>query len=212
MFETNVGAGLPIISTLSDLLKSGDRIFKIKAVLSGTLNFLFNTYDGSQKFSDVVKLAKLEGYTEPDPRLDLSGVDVMRKILILARESGHKMELSDISNRSFVPEECMKTDSIEEFYKKLDEHDHVFQQLVDEAKSKNKRIKFVASFENNEATTGLESFGSEHPFYELDGKDNIVLFYTKRYSEQPLVVKGAGAGAAVTASGIFADVMRITSA
>ena len=212
LFETNVGAGLPIISTLSDLLKSGDRIFKIKAVLSGTLNFLFNTYDGSQKFSDVVKLAKLEGYTEPDPRLDLSGVDVMRKILILARESGHKMELSDISNRSFVPEECMKTDSIEEFYKKLDEHDHVFQQLVDEAKSKNERIKFVASFENNEATTGLESFGSEHPFYELDGKDNIVLFYTKRYSEQPLVVKGAGAGAAVTASGIFADVMRITSA
>ena len=140
LFETNVGAGLPIISTLSDLLKSGDRIFKIKAVLSGTLNFLFNTYDGSQKFSDVVKLAKLEGYTEPDPRLDLSGVDVMRKILILARESGHKMELSDISNRSFVPEECMKTDSIEEFYKKLDEHDHVFQQLVDEAKSKNERI------------------------------------------------------------------------
>ncbi len=212
LFETNVGAGLPIISTLSDLLKSGDRIFKIQAVLSGTLNFLFNTYDGSQKFSDVVKQAKAEGYTEPDPRLDLSGVDVMRKILILARESGYKLELDDITNKGFVPDECMNTDSIEEFYDKLDEYDHVFKALVDESKSEGKRIKYVASFENRIATTGLESFGPDHPFYELDGKDNIVLFYTKRYSEQPLVVKGAGAGAAVTASGIFADVMRITSA
>lgn len=212
LFETNVGAGLPIISTLSDLLKSGDRIFKIQAVLSGTLNFLFNTYDGSQKFSDVVKLAKAEGYTEPDPRLDLSGVDVMRKILILARESGYKLELDDITNKGFVPDECMNTDSIEDFYDKLDENDEVFKAIVQNAKAAGKRIKYVASFENREATTGLESFGSDHPFYELDGKDNIVLFYTKRYSEQPLVVKGAGAGAAVTASGIFADVMRITSA
>ena len=212
LFETNVGAGLPIISTLSDLLKSGDRIYKIQAVLSGTLNFLFNTYDGSQKFSDVVKQAKAEGYTEPDPRLDLSGVDVMRKILILARESGYKLELDDITNQGFVPEECMNTDSIDDFYDKLDEYDHVFQALVEKAKSEGKRIKYVASFENRVATTGLDSFGSDHPFYELDGKDNIVLFYTKRYSEQPLVVKGAGAGAAVTASGIFADVMRITSA
>ncbi len=212
LFETNVGAGLPIISTLSDLLKSGDRIFKIQAVLSGTLNFLFNTYNGSQKFSDVVKLAKAEGYTEPDPRLDLSGVDVMRKILILARESGYKLELDDIKNRGFVPEDCMNTKTIEDFYDKLDENDHVFQELVEEAKSAGKRIKYVASFENRKAETGLESFGPDHPFYELDGKDNIVLFYTKRYSEQPLVVKGAGAGAAVTASGIFADVMRITSA
>lgn len=212
LFETNVGAGLPIISTLSDLLKSGDRIYKIQAVLSGTLNFLFNTYDGSQKFSDVVKQAKAEGYTEPDPRLDLSGVDVMRKILILARESGYKLELDDITNKSFVPEDCMNTDSIDEFYNKLDEHDHVFKKLVDDANSEGKRIKYLASFENRTATTGLDSFGPDHPFYELDGKDNIVLFYTKRYPEQPLVVKGAGAGAAVTASGIFADVMRITSA
>lgn len=212
LFETNVGAGLPVISTLSDLLKSGDRITKIQAVLSGTLNFLFNTYDGSQKFSDVVKQAKAEGYTEPDPRLDLSGVDVMRKILILARESGYKLELSDITNRPFVPEECMNTDSIEDFYSKLDENDHVFQKMVADAKSEGRRIKYVASFENRQATTGLETFGPDHPFFELDGKDNIVLFYTKRYSEQPLVIKGAGAGAAVTASGIFADVMRITSA
>lgn len=212
LFETNVGAGLPVISTLSDLLKSGDRIYKIKAVLSGTLNFLFNTYDGSTKFSDVVKQAKEEGYTEPDPRLDLSGIDVMRKILILARESGYKMELSDITNEPFVPDACMATDSIEEFYDALDQHDDHFKKLVQEAENKGKRIKYVASFENREAKTGLETFSSDHPFYELDGKDNIVLFYTKRYSEQPLVVKGAGAGAAVTASGIFADVMRITSA
>jgi len=212
LFETNVGAGLPVISTLSDLLKSGDRITKIQAVLSGTLNFLFNTYDGSQKFSDVVKQAKAEGYTEPDQRLDLSGVDVMRKILILARESGYKLELNDLPNRPFVPEECMNTDSIEDFYSKLDENDHVFQKMVADAKSEGRRIKYVASFENRQATTGLETFGPDHPFFELDGKDNIVLFYTKRYSEQPLVIKGAGAGAAVTASGIFADVMRITSA
>jgi aspartokinase/homoserine dehydrogenase 1 len=212
LFETNVGAGLPVISTLADLLKSGDRIYKIKAVLSGTLNYLFNTYDGTGKFSDVVKQAKAEGYTEPDPRLDLSGIDVMRKILILARESGYKLELDDITNVPFVPEECMKPKTIKEFYDKLDEHDQVFKNLISEAESRGERIKYVASFDNRKARTGLESFGSDHPFYKLEGKDNIVLFYTKRYSEQPLVVKGAGAGAAVTASGIFADVMRITSA
>lgn len=213
LFETNVGAGLPVISTVSDLLKSGDRIHKIQAVLSGTLNFLFNVYDGSQKFSDVVKLAKEEGYTEPDPRIDLSGVDVMRKILILARESGYKLELDDIKSEPFVPEECMNTDSLEEFYDKLDEYDHVFKEMVEKAQAEGKRIKYVASFDSDKnATTGLEMFSVEHPFYELQGKDNIVLFHTHRYDEQPLVVKGAGAGAAVTASGIFADVMRITSA
>lgn len=211
LFETNVGAGLPVVSTVSDLLKSGDRIYKIQAVLSGTLNFLFNTYDGTQKFSDVVKEAKAAGYTEPDPRLDLSGKDVMRKILILARESGHKLELDDIENNTFVPDECMNTDSIESFYDKLDEHDEVFQKMYQEAASQEKRIKYVATFENGKAKTGLESFGSDHPFYELHGKDNIVLFQTMRYPEQPLVVKGAGAGAEVTASGIFADIMRITS-
>lgn len=211
LFETNVGAGLPVVSTVSDLLKSGDRIHKIQAVLSGTLNYLFNTYDATQKFSDVVKEAKELGYTEPDPRLDLSGVDVMRKILILARESGHKLELDDIENQTFVPDKCMNTDSIDEFYDELDKHDEIFQKLYQEAESEGKRIKYVATFENGEASTGLQSFGKEHPFYELHGKDNIVLFQTMRYPEQPLVVKGAGAGAEVTASGIFADVMRITS-
>ena len=212
LFETNVGAGLPVISTVSDLLKSGDRIHKIQAVLSGTLNFIFNTYDGSQKFSDVVRAAQEAGYTEPDPRIDLSGIDVMRKILILARESGYKMELEDVKGSTFVPDECMEADSVESFLDKLDEYDDVFKKLVKEAGDQGKRIKYVASLNKKQAKTGLEMFGPEHPFYELHGKDNIVLYHTNRYSEQPLVVKGAGAGAEVTASGIFADVMKIASA
>lgn len=212
LYETNVGAGLPVISTLNDLIKSGDRVHKIQAVLSGTLNFIFNNYDGSKKFSEVVKEAKEAGFTEPDPRIDLSGVDVMRKILILARVSGHQMELDDITNNGFVPEECMNTDSLEEFYAKLDEHEEVFQDLYKEASKAGERLKYVATFEDGSSHTGLESFASDHPFFNLGGKDNIVLFYTNRYNEQPLVVKGAGAGAAVTASGIFADVMKIASA
>lgn len=212
LYETNVGAGLPVISTLNDLIKSGDQIHTIKAVLSGTLNFIFNNYNGTQKFSEVVRAAHAAGYTEPDPRIDLSGVDVMRKILILARESGAKLELEDIHGEAFVPEECMRTNTIEEFYSKLDEFDHVFQNIYKKASEQGKRLKFVASFDKGSAKAGLEAFGPEHPFYELQGKDNIVLFHTTRYKEQPLVVKGAGAGSDVTASGIFADVMRIASA
>ncbi|WP_103663896.1 bifunctional aspartate kinase/homoserine dehydrogenase I [Gracilimonas amylolytica] len=212
LFETNVGAGLPVISTLNDLIKSGDQIHKIQAVLSGTLNFIFNNYDGTKLFSEVVQDAKDAGFTEPDPRIDLSGVDVMRKILILARESGFELELDEIANNGFVPEKCMKTDSLEDFYASLDEHEEVFQKLYKNAAAENKRLKYVATYENGKATTGLEAFSAEHPFYNLGGKDNIVLFYTNRYNEQPLVVKGAGAGAAVTASGIFADVMKIASA
>ncbi|MEX0721329.1 MAG: bifunctional aspartate kinase/homoserine dehydrogenase I [Balneolaceae bacterium] len=212
LYETNVGAGLPVISTLNDLIKSGDQVHKIQAVLSGTLNFLFNNYDGTKPFSQIVKDADAAGFTEPDPRIDLSGVDVMRKILILARVSGYQLELDDIEKQDFVPEACMKTDSVDEFYEKLDEYEEVFQRLYKEAATQNKRIKYVAAFEDGKAKTGLETFTQEHPFYNLGGKDNIVLFHTNRYSEQPLVVKGAGAGAAVTASGIFADVMKIASA
>jgi len=211
LYETNVGAGLPVISTLNDLIKSGDKIHKIQAVLSGTLNFLFNNYDGNIRFSEVVKEAKLKGLSEPDPRLDLSGLDVVRKILILARMNGINLELKDVVNNSFIPSECMETESLEEFYTKLDEHEDVFKNIFNEADSKNERLKYVATYKNGKASTGLHSFASSHPFFNLGGKDNIVLFYTNRYNEQPLVIKGAGAGAEVTASGIFADIMKIAS-
>lgn len=207
LFETNVGAGLPIIGTLNDLIRSGDEVQKIQAVLSGTLNFVFNNYDGTKTFSSVVKQAQDEGYTEPDPRLDLGGTDVMRKILILAREAGHKMEMTDIVNNVFLPEECMKGD-VAAFYKSLEKYETHFKKLFDEAKAKDCKLKFVAQLENGKASVGLQHINKEHDLYHLYGKDNVVLFYTRRYSQQPLVIKGAGAGAEVTASGVFADILR----
>ena len=207
LFETNVGAGLPVIGTLNDLLRSGDKVNKIEAVLSGTLNFVFNNYNGEKSFAEVVRQAQAEGYTEPDPRLDLSGTDVMRKIMILARETGEKMEMKDISNNSFMPESCMEGD-VENFYKEMEKHEAHFSKLVAEAKNAEKKLKFVAKYENGKASVGLQHIGPQHDFYHLYGKDNAVLFYTNRYTEQPLVVKGAGAGAEVTASGVFADIIR----
>ncbi len=206
-FETNVGAGLPVIGTLNDLVSSGDEVTKIQAVLSGTLNFVFNNYDGTKSFSSVVKQAQIEGYTEPDPRLDLGGTDVMRKILILAREAGYKMEMKDIKNNMFLPASCMKGD-VAAFYKEMEKQEAHFRRLYDEAKKKDCKLKFVAQLENGKASVGLQHIGKEHDLYHLYGKDNVVLFYTKRYSQQPLVVKGAGAGAEVTASGVFADIIR----
>ncbi len=207
LFETNVGAGLPIIGTLKDLLHSGDKINRIQAVLSGTLNFVFNNYDGNASFASVVKQAQDEGYTEPDPRLDLSGKDVMRKIMILARESGEQMEMEDISNNSFMPESCM-TGSVEDFYAAMEKEEAHFKKIVDAAKAVGKKLKFVASYDKGKAAVGLQQVDDQSDFYHLYGKDNVVLFYTDRYPEQPLVVKGAGAGAAVTASGVFADIIR----
>jgi len=207
LFETNVGAGLPVIGTLNDLLRSGDSINKIEAVLSGTLNYVFNNYDGSQKFATVVRRAQDEGYTEPDPRLDLSGTDVMRKIMILARESGHELEMNNIGNTSFLPASCMEG-TVEDFYRELEVHEEHFLALYKEAADKGCKLKFVASFENGKAAVGLQHIDPQHDFFHLYGKDNIVRFYTPRYSEQPLVVKGAGAGAEVTASGVFADIIR----
>jgi bifunctional aspartokinase / homoserine dehydrogenase 1 len=208
LYETNVGAGLPIIGTLNDLINSGDNINKIQAVLSGTLNFVFNNYDGTKPFSAVVKQAQDEGYTEPDPRLDLSGKDVMRKIMILARETGLKLEMSDIGNNSFMPDACMQV-SLEKFYEEMEKHEPHFKALYDAAAGN--KLKFVASLENGKATVGLQHIHPSHDLYHLYGKDNIVLFYTNRYPEQPLVVKGAGAGAEVTASGVFADIIRATN-
>lgn len=207
LFETNVGAGLPIIGTLNDLTKTGDVVRKMQAVLSGTLNFVFNNYDGSKTFAEVVKQAQDEGYTEPDPRLDLSGTDVMRKIMILAREAGYAIEMENISNISFMPEECMQG-SVEDFYKSMAKHEEHFKKLLLEAREKNCILKFVAQLDNGVASVGLQHIDPQHNLYRLYGKDNIVLFYTDRYKDQPLVVKGAGAGAEVTASGVFADIMR----
>ena len=207
LFETNVGAGLPIIGTLNDLMRSGDSIHRMEAVLSGTLNFVFNNYDGTKLFADVVKQAQEEGYTEPDPRLDLSGTDVMRKILILAREAGVPMEMEEISCNGFLPESCMKG-TVADFYEAMKKEEAHFKAIYEKAKAENCKLKFVASFNNGVASVGLQHIPPQHDLYHLYGKDNVVLFYTDRYPEQPLVVKGAGAGAAVTASGVFADIIR----
>ncbi|WP_109300833.1 bifunctional aspartate kinase/homoserine dehydrogenase I [Aquimarina sp. AU474] len=209
LYETNVGAGLPIIDTLNNLIASGDNIHKIQAVLSGSLNFVFNNYNENVTFHDIVKQAQQEGYTEPDPKIDLSGIDVARKILILARESGKKMELTAIENDAFLPKESLETNSVEDFFTSLNEHEEHFKKILTTATQKECRLKYVAQYENEKAKVGLQFIPSDHPFYNLEGSDNIVLFYTDRYSQQPLIVKGAGAGADVTASGIFADIIRI---
>lgn len=209
LYETNVGAGLPIIDTLKNLVASGDNIIKIQAVLSGSLNFVFNTYNGTEPFYKVVEMAMKEGYTEPDPRMDLSGVDVARKILILARESGHQMELEEIEKENFLSEESLNAASNQEFFKILEAEEDRFQEIYRKAAGKDSRLKYVAQLEDGKAKVGLQEVGPSHPFYDLRGSDNIVLFFTGRYPEQPLIVKGAGAGAEVTASGIFADIIRI---
>ena len=223
LFETNVGASLPVISTLNDLIRSGDQVNKIEAVLSGTLNFVFNNYEGGKdgkSFAKVVKQAQDEGYTEPDPRLDLGGTDVMRKILILAREAGHELEMDSIENESFLPAPCFNG-SVADFYVELEKQEPHFKQLYDKAEAAGCKLKFIAKFESNvnekmngkaTAKVGLQHIQPSSDFYHLYGKDNLVLFYTQRYPEQPLVIKGAGAGADVTASGVFADIIRAARA
>ena len=209
LFETNVGAGLPVIDTLNNLVDSGDRILKIQAVLSGSLNFIFNNFKKPDTFHEIVLKAKEEGYTEPDPKIDLSGVDVARKILILARESGMKLELDQIKNKSFLPEESINSKDEKSFIESLVKHKSIFNLLLENANKNNSRLKYVAELENGKASVGLKEVEKGHDFYNLKGSDNIVLFYTIRYFEQPLIVKGAGAGADVTAAGIFADIIRI---
>jgi len=223
LFETNVGASLPVISTLNDLIQSGDQVHKIEAVLSGTLNFVFNNYEGGKdgkSFAQVVKQAQEEGYTEPDPRLDLGGTDVMRKILILAREAGHPLEMESIKNESFLPASCFNG-SVADFYTELEKQEPHFKQLYDAAAAAGCKLKFIAKFEShanekmNEMATakvGLQHIQPSSDFFHLYGKDNLVLFYTNRYPELPLVIKGAGAGADVTASGVFADIIRAARA
>lgn len=211
LFETNVGAGLPVIVTLNNLIASGDRVNTIQAVLSGSLNFIFNNFKPGSQFHDIVKQAQAEGYTEPDPRIDLSGVDVARKILILARESGAVMDLDEIENNSFLSRKNLEAGSITEFYQTLlDDAEH-FNALLAGADKKKCQLKYVAEFDKGKASVSLREIPKGHPFYDLKGKDNIVMFYTQRYPEQPMIIKGAGAGADVTASGLFADIIKIAS-
>ncbi len=209
LYETNVGAGLPIINTLNNLVASGDKVTSIQAILSGSLNFVFNNFSDRTNFHDTVKRAQFEGYTEPDPRIDLSGIDVARKILILARENGGVMEIEDIDNKSFLTEANLNSKTVDDFYKTLKADEAHFQKLYASAKTKNCQLKYVAEYKNGKAKVGLREIPEGHPFYNLEGKDNIVMFYTERYPEQPLIVKGAGAGADVTASGLFADIIKI---
>ena len=208
-YETSVGAALPIIKTIHDLKISGDKINKIEAVISGSLNFIFNNYNANNKFADVVLQAKNEGYTEPNPLIDLSGLDVMRKILILSRESGLNKELSDITFTSFLPDECTNSKTVEELFKNLEKHENHFQNLYQNAHKNGTKLKVVAKMEKGNLSVALKEIPSNSPFYNLEGKDNVVAINTNRYVNEPLVIKGAGAGAAVTASGVFADLMFI---
>ena len=208
LYETNVGAALPVISTLNNLINSGDKIIKIEAVLSGTLNYIFNNFQENDTFHEIVSKAVVLGYTEPDPKIDLCGVDVSRKILILARESGYKLEFDDISKNHFLPNESINAKSKQDFLLSLKKNKEHFNTILNNAKMKDSRLKFVAKLDNGKASVGLEAVKNDHPFYNLVGSDNITVFYTERYKDSPLVVKGAGAGGEFTASGVFADIIK----
>ena len=211
LYETNVGAGLPIINTIQGLMASGDKFVKIEAILSGTLSFIFNRFVEGTRFVDIVGEAKEKGYTEPDPRDDLSGLDVARKILILARETGIALEMSDIQIAPILPENCLQASTVDAFFKEVEGSDAYFANLLNEAVAKGEKLRYIATLENGKATLQLRTVDADHPFYSLSGADNIVSFTTERYNTRPLVVKGPGAGAEVTASGVFADVMSISS-
>jgi aspartokinase/homoserine dehydrogenase 1 len=209
LYETNVGAGLPVINTMNDLLLSGDKVLRIEAVLSGTLNYIFSSFEAGRKFSDVVKEAKSKGYTEPDPRDDLNGMDVARKILILSRESGLEMELDDIKVENLVPESCQGEMSIDEFFTCLERFDDDFETLRQKAQDEGKKLRYMAVLSDGKVKIQLGSVDQKHPFYSLSGSDNIILLTTERYHDRPMVIRGPGAGAAVTAAGVFADIIRI---
>lgn len=208
-YETNVGAGLPIIRTLKDLMTSGDRIIKIEAILSGTISYIFNNFRGNTSFYEVVKKAHELGYTEPDPREDLSGKDFMRKMMILARDAGYEIEEKDVELGAILPESCFKAPSIDEFYEELKKSDSYFNELKEKAENENKVLRYIGKLEDGKASVNLEFVDVSHPFYNLTGSDNIISFTTERYKFNPLVIKGPGAGAEVTAAGVFADLINV---
>ena len=209
-FETNVGAGLPIIGTINDLRNSGDKILKIQAVLSGTLNYIFNKISSDCPFSETVRLAKEEGYAEPDPRVDLSGTDVVRKLVILSREAGYKVEQEDVEKNLFIPKEYFEG-NVENFWKRLPELDAEFEVKRKKLEAEKKRWRFVATFEGGKTSVGLQEIDMRHPFYDLEGSNNIVMLTTERYKEFPMLIQGYGAGASVTAAGVFANIMSIAN-
>ena len=209
-FETNVGAGLPIIGTINDLKNSGDQILKIEAVLSGTLNYIFNTISEDIPFSETVRKAKEEGYSEPDPRIDLSGKDVIRKLVILTREAGYKVEQEDVEKHLFVPDKYFNG-SVEDFWRTIPELDADFEARRKQLAAENKHWRFVAKMEGGKASVSLQEIQEHHPFYNLEGSNNIVLLTTDRYREYPMLIQGYGAGASVTAAGVFANIMSIAN-
>jgi aspartokinase/homoserine dehydrogenase 1 len=208
-YETNVGAGLPIIRTLKDLMNSGDRIMRIEAILSGTISFIFNNFKGDANFHDVVKMAQEKGYTEPDPRDDLRGTDFMRKILILARDAGYAMEAADVHIENMLPKACLDAQTVDDFYAAMKAEDAFFSNLKAKAESENKVLRYIGKLEDGKAAITLQMVDENHPFFTLSGSDNIISFTTDRYKERPLVVKGPGAGAEVTAAGVFADLINV---
>lgn len=210
LFETNVGAGLPVINTINDLINSGDKILKIEAVVSGTLNYIFNTISADIPLSKTIRKAKEEGYSEPDPRIDLSGKDVIRKLVILAREAGYRLNQEDVETRLFVPDKYFEG-SLDDFWKNIPELDADFEAQRRKLEAEDKRWRFVARLENGKGTVALQEVDRHHPFYNLEGSNNIILLTTERYNEYPMLIQGYGAGAGVTAAGVFADIMSIAN-
>ncbi|MBR4381575.1 MAG: bifunctional aspartate kinase/homoserine dehydrogenase I [Bacteroidaceae bacterium] len=210
LFETNVGAGLPIINTINDLIHSGDKILKIEAVLSGTLNYIFNALSAETSMSQAIKEAKEKGFSEPDPRIDLSGTDVIRKLVILGREAGYRLDQEDVEKHLFIPDELM-SGSLDDFWKRIPELDADFEARRQKLAEQHKRWRFVARLNEGKATVGIEEVANTHPFYGLESSNNIILLTTERYHEYPMMIQGYGAGASVTAAGVFADIMSIAN-
>jgi aspartokinase/homoserine dehydrogenase 1 len=208
LYETNVGAGLPVVGTLKDLISCGDKIESIEGVLSGTLSYIFNTYDGSIPFSELVRDAQIKGYTEPDPRDDLNGMDVARKLLILARESGYNMEMADIRLESLIPEGVSLKGDVDEFYREMKGYDSLFEDKLNSARRDGKVLRYIASLKEGKASISLKAVDNSHPFFSLKANDNIVALESKYYITRPLVIQGPGAGAEVTACGVFADILK----